>query len=89
MAARPHTNNPQRRDELRAKLFELQNGRCHLCGRPMTLERPERTRAPKSFASFDHLTPKSEGGTSYYTNLKLAHRSCNSRRGSNPLPVTR
>ncbi len=32
--------------------------------------------------SRDHLKPKSEGGTSHPNNLVLAHRSCNSRRGS-------
>lgn len=85
MSIRPFTNNPDKRDELRLKLFVQQNGLCHLCGEPMTLERKDRLRAPKNFASFDHLTPKSEGGTSYYTNLKLAHRSCNSARQSRPL----
>lgn len=85
MSSRPFTNDPQKRDELRAKLFEQQGGLCHLCGKPMTLDRAERTRAPKTFASFDHVKPKSDGGTSYHTNLKLAHRSCNSERGSNPI----
>lgn len=89
MANRPFTNQPEQRDELREKLFVQQNGLCHLCGKPMTLSRENRKRAPKSFASFDHLVPKSAGGTSYWTNLKLAHRSCNSARRSMPLSESR
>lgn len=85
MAIRPFTNDPQKRDELRTRLFEQQAGLCHLCEKPMTLERRDRAKAPKDFATFDHLDPKSNGGTSYYTNLKLAHRRCNSERGSEPL----
>jgi 5-methylcytosine-specific restriction endonuclease McrA len=33
-------------------------------------------------ATFDHLIPVSDGGTDAPVNLRLAHLSCNSRRGA-------
>lgn len=45
---------------------------CHLCHR----------RVERSEASRDHIRPRSLGGLDYATNLRLAHRLCNSRRGS-------
>jgi 5-methylcytosine-specific restriction endonuclease McrA len=46
----------------------------------MTLQRKHGIKIPKSFATFDHVMPRSLGGTCYHTNLKLAHRSCNNAR---------
>lgn len=45
---------------------------CHLCHR----------RVARNDASRDHIRPRSLGGPDYATNLRLAHRLCNSRRGS-------
>ncbi len=45
---------------------------CHLCFR----------RISRIEASRDHLRPRSLGGPDDAHNLKLAHRRCNSRRGS-------
>lgn len=82
MSRRPFTSSggswqdrAERRHALRKRIFEEQKGLCWLCGEPMLLD----GRSPK-FASFDHVIPKSEGGTTYHTNLKLAHRKCNSAR---------
>ena len=36
---------------------------------------------------FDHLTPRVSGGSDEATNLVLACRSCNCRRGARPLRV--
>lgn len=71
----------EQREKLRRKLFEEQDGLCWLCNEPMTLERGDYENPNRRFASFDHVIPKHNGGTAYYTNLKLAHRSCNSIRG--------
>lgn len=76
----------EKRELLRAQLFAQQQGLCHLCGTPMTITRRSRnTTVASTFATFDHLVPRSEGGTSYWKNLKLAHRRCNSARNSRPL----
>jgi 5-methylcytosine-specific restriction endonuclease McrA len=55
---------------------------CHLCGCRV---RPKGRGylAP----TIDHLVPRSLGGGGYDTNLRLAHRYCNSRRGNTPVPV--
>ena len=41
---------------------------CHICGKP-------------GATSADHLLPRSRCGTDAITNLRPAHRRCNSRRG--------
>lgn len=45
---------------------------CHLCGEIVK---------PRA-ASRDHVVPVSKGGKTTWENIKLAHRSCNSNRGS-------
>jgi 5-methylcytosine-specific restriction endonuclease McrA len=52
--------------------------RCWLCGLPVTRRR----------ASRDHVIPRSKGGKNRASNLRLAHRRCNQRRG-NGQPVLR
>ena len=52
--------------------------KCHLCGKminPHTTNKRDR-------ATVDHLIPKSEGGKSGLDNIKLAHLSCNNKRGT-------
>jgi 5-methylcytosine-specific restriction endonuclease McrA len=39
-------------------------------------------------ATFDHIHPKSRGGGNEPTNLRLAHKRCNERRGSTLDPRT-
>lgn len=34
------------------------------------------------FATWDHIVPKSKGGTNDRSNVKLAHRRCNELRGN-------
>ncbi len=45
---------------------------CWLCG----------DYVPLSEASRDHVVPRSLGGRTKVVNIRLAHKSCNSRRGS-------
>lgn len=47
-------------------------GICSICNKWM----------PRHQATLDHILPLSRGGTDHPTNLRLAHRSCNSARGA-------
>lgn len=53
--------------------------RCHLC--PRRVNPALRSPHPLS-ATFDHLIPVADGGTDAPENLRLAHRTCNTRRGT-------
>lgn len=86
MSHRPLPKNTEKRELLRKRLFERQEGLCHLCGGPMTLLR-KRSAIGRFFATFDHVVPRSEGGTAHVSNLKLAHRTCNNARNSKSLDV--
>jgi 5-methylcytosine-specific restriction endonuclease McrA len=52
--------------------------RCHLCKRPVD---PGLHFQHRDAATLDHLVPASQGGADEASNLALAHRGCNSRRG--------
>lgn len=88
MSRRPFANSrvapvevrAEKRETLRRVLFDQQSGLCWLCGKLMTLERGKYGKPGRNFASFDHVVPKANGGTTHHTNLKLAHRKCNSAR---------
>ena len=58
-------------------IYTRDEGVCHLCG--------ELT--PRREATLDHVVPLSKGGSDHHTNLRLAHRSCNSGRGDTDLAV--
>lgn len=58
---------------------------CCLCGQPM--EAVPRFRFDPEQASFEHLTPRSQGGLDTLENLKLSHLRCNRRRGTKPFAV--
>ena len=55
-----------------ATVYERDQGRCHICGK----------RVEKKEATLDHLIPVSRGGSHRTSNVRIAHRSCNSRRSS-------
>lgn len=63
----------------RQRMFEMQGGKCWLCDTPMFMSVSENH---PDFATFDHVTPKSQGGTDALCNLRLAHKRCNSLRGN-------
>lgn len=52
---------------------------CWLCGNAVD---PAAPRGSGWAGSVDHVVPRARGGDSEPANLRLAHRSCNSRRGS-------
>lgn len=54
--------------ELRQRLFSEQAGLCALCGTPIE---------DMEDAEVEHLTPAVRGGSNHYTNLALAHLTCN------------
>ncbi|MCY0962990.1 HNH endonuclease [Streptomyces sp. H27-H5] len=56
--------------------------RCHLCTQPVD---PAMHFQHRDAATLDHLVPVSAGGTDEASNLALAHRGCNSRRGTGGL----
>ena len=61
----------------REVLFEMQRGRCALCGFPM---RREYSNHPRS-ATIDHVFPRSAGGKNTKDNRVLAHQRCNVEKG--------
>jgi hypothetical protein len=58
-----------------AAVWERDNGICHLCGNYVHYEQ----------ASRDHLIPKFNGGPTTFDNVALAHKKCNSKRGTAPI----
>lgn len=47
----------------------VRGGLCHLCGEP-------------DADTLDHVIPLIAGGTNHYSNLRPAHRACNSSKGA-------
>ena len=60
---------------------------CHICLRQVdendfTRDSSNHFIAGADYPTVDHLLPKSRGGSHHWTNLKLAHKSCNSEKGT-------
>ncbi|MEO0551316.1 MAG: HNH endonuclease signature motif containing protein [Pseudomonadota bacterium] len=67
------------------RLWRAQKGLCALCGRPMLRSRFEAPHArvwAKWRATYDHILPRSKGGTDDPSNLQLTHAVCNKIKGS-------
>ena len=67
------------RPAIRAAIYARDGYQCKLCGEPVdTAADPQRDDwAP----TLDHIIPRSKGGTHDVSNLRTAHRWCNSVRG--------
>lgn len=63
---------------MRVRLREQQGNQCCWCGKPMQHAKRDKW----DFETFEHLTPRSKGGTDAAENLALAHLRCNARRSS-------
>lgn len=65
-----------------AHICERDGWRCHLCGRPVDRQ----AHVPHPLApTRDHVVPLSLGGTHEPTNVRLAHFSCNTKKGTRAL----
>lgn len=64
--------------KLFAYLADRDGEQCSLCDEPIDLQSKDTRWGP----SVDHVLPRSRGGSHELTNLALAHRSCNSRKGN-------
>ena len=62
-----------------AALADRDGPRCWLCGNDVDPRAPAGSREA---GSVDHVVPRAKGGGNEDDNLRLAHRVCNSRRGS-------
>lgn len=72
------------------RLSERDRGVCHLCGGMVDFDdyhiRKDGTWVcGESYPSIDHVLPVSKGGTHTWSNVKLAHRGCNAKRGNDYL----
>lgn len=65
---------------IRYRVAERDGWVCQLCGTPV-IRTPRPTNALRSW-TVDHIQPSSLGGSHEQTNLRLAHRICNSVRGN-------
>lgn len=65
--------------QVRLAVFERDGWLCQLCMEPV-----DRDAAPNGdrYPSLDHIVPQSKGGTHLASNLRTAHRWCNSVRGA-------
>lgn len=61
-----------------ARLGERDGWRCHICKRKVSKQHGNKPNAP----SIDHLVPTSLGGQHIWSNVALAHRSCNGKRSN-------
>lgn len=63
----------------RERLYRRDGGMCQLCGQPVS----------SGAFQLDHIIPKSKGGAFTWSNLRLAHKGCNSSRcdGERSTPV--
>lgn len=74
------------RDRARAAIKRTQPA-CHICGLPIAYELPHTD--PKSFV-VDHVVPIHRGGADNLSNMKAAHRDCNStKRARSHAPIIR
>lgn len=64
------------RDRARTKL-RAQAAACHICGEPIDYDLPWDD--PRSFVA-DHVIPLAKGGDDALTNMRAAHRDCNSKK---------
>lgn len=64
-------------------MYKKQKGRCHLCGETMAISLTSCD--AETYATFDHLVPRSKGAPNHMGNLRLAHKRCNVKRGNAPL----
>ncbi|WP_425248691.1 HNH endonuclease [Auritidibacter ignavus] len=70
--------------DLRLSLYNRDSWLCHLCSEPVDRDAHYND---DYAASLDHIIPRSKGGSDDPSNLRTAHRICNSMRQDAPLLV--
>ena len=71
------------------KVYERDGGVCYLCGKTCDWNdvtvRDGVLIYGNNYPSRDHVIPKSKGGMNDWSNIRLAHRICNSLKSDSPL----
>jgi 5-methylcytosine-specific restriction endonuclease McrA len=87
------TRKKFRKQHKRSRLFKRDGGRCFWCKKALALIKmgTDVTKIPEDLrATFDHLLPRSKGGTDEDKNLVTCCPKCNNRRGNGLVnPATR
>jgi len=72
------------------RLIMRDKNTCHICGKECDKNDCSRNDSTfivgKRYPSVDHVIPLCSGGTHTWSNVMLAHVSCNSRKGRNSTP---
>lgn len=68
--------------EIRRAVLKRDGMRCHYCGRALHVHKNRYSGAPHSYATVDHIIPKSRGGEYETWNLVAACYACNQERGN-------
>ena len=71
----------QDREQLEARLLDIQKGLCFICEEQIDSELQE--------LDIDHVVPRARGGRDVPNNYALAHASCNRSKGASDLRVAR
>jgi 5-methylcytosine-specific restriction endonuclease McrA len=85
MAKYRHSFHRRARWRLVTRLMARDGENCTICGD--LLDRHLRDFNGPLYITFDHILPRSHGGTTTFQNLRLAHSRCNSLRGNDPIAV--
>lgn len=64
---------------LKSNLYEMQNGKCYICGRDIDMDVEE--------TDVDHIEPLASGGKDAPGNFALTHSGCNKRKQDSDLRV--
>lgn len=73
--------SPKRLSKLYPKLHRRDGNECFLCGHAINMD----LRSGPASASVDHVITRKDGGSGLQSNLKLAHKRCNMKRGATPI----
>lgn len=61
------------------KLYKRDGGKCWLCGKQCDYDAESNS---NNYPSIDHVIPIAEGGKDEWSNIRLAHRLCNTLKGA-------
>ncbi|WP_445631233.1 HNH endonuclease [Nostoc sp. DSM 114167] len=68
--------NPKQKRNMKQQLIDLYGSHCWWCCQNL----------PQKNLTFDHLLPKSRGGSNFFENLRLSCFPCNNSRGNSLYP---